>query len=397
MFGPILALMFVWWMLPDIALTWFVALYAALLLGIAALHWGIAFGISFSAYFVSGDRRVRGTSSAHADHLTSTRSLTYVITGKSGFTWKERLRALRSAPSGTRIKLLLEFLRHSSKRRPVSTAEVCEFAQLTNYEADYLKLAALLGRPGNLAPPGEIDFLHRMMTRPHSAGAISSSDYLFLTAFTSILAPFHVVEVGTLTGFSAAILAAALYRRHGAAGSVRVDTIDIQRQCLIDPTKLTGFELNELIPELARSVSVHTPHDSRMVSKLARRDELELAFIDADHQHPRPLLDLVRLAPHLRSNGWVILHDTQLRTESAAIPNAERLQWGNPAGAEWLFAHWPFRKISGGNIGALQLPKDKSELVSFALHFLQTPSEVQGESGARARREVLYSLGALLS
>jgi predicted O-methyltransferase YrrM len=234
------------------------------------------------------------------------------------------------------------------------------------------------------------------MTRPSSGGTIDSSDYLFLTAFTSLLAPFRVVEIGTLTGFSAAIIAAALHRRHGSAGLTRVDTIDTRRQCLIDETQLTGFELEELIPEIAASVSVHAPYDSRIAAQLARRDELDLAFIDADHQHPRPLLDLIRLAPYLRGDSWVILHDIQLYTRSEAVPEEARLKWGAPAGAEWLFARWPFRKIRGGNIGAVQLPEDKSQIVSFALSFLETPSEVAGESGKRTRSEVLFSLSALL-
>lgn len=42
-FGPILALMLVWWILPEIALTWLVALCAALLFGVAAALWGDQF------------------------------------------------------------------------------------------------------------------------------------------------------------------------------------------------------------------------------------------------------------------------------------------------------------------------------------------------------------------
>ena len=43
MFGPILAMMLVWWILPDIALTWLVVLCAALFFGVAAALWGDRF------------------------------------------------------------------------------------------------------------------------------------------------------------------------------------------------------------------------------------------------------------------------------------------------------------------------------------------------------------------
>ena len=46
-----------------------------------------------------------------------------------------------------------------------------------------------------------------MLLRPRAdPGAIGLEDSFFLTAFASILAPRRVVELGTLTGFSAALL-----------------------------------------------------------------------------------------------------------------------------------------------------------------------------------------------
>ena len=42
-FGPILAAVLVRWILPDIAMTWLVALFVALLFGVAAALWGDRF------------------------------------------------------------------------------------------------------------------------------------------------------------------------------------------------------------------------------------------------------------------------------------------------------------------------------------------------------------------
>ncbi|HEX8897756.1 MAG TPA: hypothetical protein VF751_03585, partial [Chthoniobacterales bacterium] len=127
-----------------------------------------------------------------------------------------------------------------------------------------------------------------------------------------------------------------------------------------------------------------------IVRELARRDEIEFAFIDADHQHPRPLLDLVRLGPFMRSDAWVVLHDIRLGTQTAEKGDRESLPFGAPFGAEWLFQHWPFRKISGGNIGAVQIPADKTAMVAPALRLMNLPFEVNPSSEARRARRVLH-------
>jgi predicted O-methyltransferase YrrM len=215
------------------------------------------------------------------------------------------------------------------------------------------------------------------------------SDCLFLTTFVSILAPPRVVEIGTLGGFSAAIIAATLRRQRGEEGATRVDTIDVSAKCLIDETRSTGFEIVESFSELASMIRLHIPHDSSIVAELAERDELEFVFIDADHRHPMPLLDLLRLAPYMKPGGWIVLHDTRLGTIGReASKNGQTFRWGTAYGAEWLFDYWPFRKISGGNIGAIQLPNDKSALIPFALRLMSLPFELEVRHERTTRRAV---------
>ncbi len=303
-------------------------------------------------------------------------------------------RTLRHAPRGTRLKLLRKWFESRLGEPTPSTAKVCEFRSIESYEENYAALAALLGKSGKAPPPNETDFLRRMLHRPDTyAGAIGRDDYFFLTAFASILAPRRIVEVGTLTGFSAAILAAALERQHGHDGGARVDTIDSRERCLIDETRPTGFEIAELIPQIASMVQLHVPHDSIRVRDLAQRDELELVFIDANHAHPRPLLDLLRFGPYVRRGGWIALHDIRLGTIGRQTPGPGP---HSSFGAEWLFDHWPFRKISGGNIGAVQIPADKSALIPFALRQMALPSEITGAPGLRTRSALLQTLADLL-
>ena len=289
------------------------------------------------------------------------------------------LEAIFKAAPGTRVKIFQLLFPSLSAPCPASSAAICEINSLADFQSSYNHLAALLGHIGKTPPPSEMEFLRRIDNRQTgSQGRIGTSDCLFLTAFVSILAPPRVVEIGTLGGFSAAIIAATLRRQHGEKGGGRVDTIDASAKYLIDETRPTGFEIIESFSELAAMIRIHTPHDSTIIIELAERNELEIVFIDADHRHPMPLLDLLRLAPYMKQGGWILLHDIRLGTIGREeSKDGQTSPWVTPYGAEWLFDYWPFRKISGGNIGAIQLPNDKSALIPFALRLTSLPSELE--------------------
>lgn len=145
-------------------------------------------------------------------------------------------------------------------------------------------------------------------------------------------------------------------------------------------------------------IRLHIPHDSTVISKLAEPNELEMASIDADHQHPLPLLDLLRLAPCIRPGGWIVLHDIQLGTMGRMANAADQtLRLGVANGVEWLFESWPFLKISGGNIGAVQLATEKSALIPFALRLMSLPYEIKGKGRTRNVQAALHrSFGELV-
>lgn len=294
-----------------------------------------------------------------------------------------------------------EFLRHLvpllQKQPKAASAEECTFDSIANYQSCYARLAELLGRPDKIPPPGETEFFRAMTQRPRSyPGTINASDFLFLTAFTGICAPKRVIEIGTLTGFSAVILAGALSRQHGKNGAT-VETIDVRAQCLIDDTQPTGFEIPQLAPDLVPMIHLHIPHDSTFVKELVQPNELPLIFIDANHSHPYVLLDVLRVAPFVQKNGWILLHDIQLGTIGEKMrAGGQPTPWGSPYGAQWLFEHWPFRKISGGNIGAIQLPDDKRTLIPFALRLMSIPFEMEERHVEKARRNLYQSFVDLL-
>jgi predicted O-methyltransferase YrrM len=318
------------------------------------------------------------------------------------FSFATYFNAFRFAPRGRRLESARKIQRARTSppaRDGAAYCDIGEFKSFEQFEIKYRTLAAELGYPGKVPPPGELDFLHAMvdLDEVRYPGGIGSRDYFFLTALVSILAPRRVVEIGTLTGFSAAIIAAAIHRQHGSNNGIAVETIDARTHCSIDETRRIGFEIPELIPDLVSTVRVHTKRESDFVRELGRRDEFGLAFIDADHRHPWPLLDVLRLAPYVLAGGWILLHDIQLGTYGRKAEEAgETLEGGTPYGAEWLFDRWPFRKIRSFHIGAIELPSREEALISFALSLMEEPFEVTGKAAKRVRRALYRSFAELI-
>jgi len=313
-----------------------------------------------------------------------------------------RLNLLRYGPFGRRFELVrkvAKVVRQNPPSAPARYLDVGEFQNWEQFEIKYRQLAEELGHAGKIPAAGEVDFLHQMVALDdvRYPGGIGSRDYFFLTCLVSILAPRRVIEIGTLTGFSTAIIAAAIHRQHGDRSKITVETIDSQTHCSIDQTRPIGFEIPDLIPDLVSTVRVHTGRESDLVPEIASPDEFGLGFIDADHRHPWPLLDVLRLAPCVQSGGWILLHDIQLGTYGKAERDAgNELEGGTPYGAEWLFERWPFRKIRSFHIGAIELPRRKDALVPFALELMNEPFEITGKTAKRIRRALYQSFARLL-
>jgi hypothetical protein len=100
------------------------------------------------------------------------------------------LDSLCRASRGGRLKLFRRLMPYLFAPPAASSTEVCEINSLAEFESGYARLAVMLGHAGKTPPPGEIEFLQSILSRPMQyPGTIAASDYFFLTAFVSILAP----------------------------------------------------------------------------------------------------------------------------------------------------------------------------------------------------------------
>src|SRR4029077_51416 len=138
-----------------------------------------------------GNRALKPTDSGHLgwvwSHLQSNRNLPL----------GSYLRALRHSPLKSRIVIARKSFPYLFRRLPESTAGDCEFESVANYERSYRRLAVLVGGGEKHSPPGEVEFLHSIQNQGAHPGTISLPEFLFLTAFASVLAPKRAIEIGT--------------------------------------------------------------------------------------------------------------------------------------------------------------------------------------------------------
>lgn len=201
-------------------------------------------------------------------------------------------------------------------------------------------------------------------------GATPRGDAEFLIEMVTTHAPETMVEVGVASGVSSAVLLYALDRLPDIPDGRRLYSCDIHPVCYFDAAHATGEAVATMYPHSRAQWTLDTNSDTRRLSQSMAPGSVDLVFIDANHYHPWPLLDLLHMTVLLRPGAWVILHDTNLPIVAPTC---------NVWGAKWLFDAWPFEKVAGAgsarNIGAVRLPVDLTSLLPFAADLVERPWE----------------------
>jgi len=270
--------------------------------------------------------------------------------------------------------------------------------------ADYLPAHNRLRHRFGIAPdPDALIRLAAWYTPPADArGAVLLDDALFLFDMILCLRPQRMVELGTASGVSTAVLLKSMAAAHGrdsasAAGTGwSVPTYDLLSHCYWDANVPIGYAIKVMAPELADRAVLHAPGVATDIARdfgPSGAGPLPLLFIDACHQHPYPVGDLLGALPALAAGAWVILHDINLPARAAAYEqqSGEKVHWGE-RGAKLLFDHWPFEKLTGcgsvPNIGAIRLPARTSGTdfdPSLLAPLIAQPWETEPDAATRER------------
>lgn len=217
-------------------------------------------------------------------------------------------------------------------------------------------------------------------------GSITDVDALFLYEMVQSVAPEKVIELGTASGSSSGLLLLALADAGcsllDAQGSPALHSFDIGRSCYFDETRVVGAAAYEMVPWLAHGVTFHRERTAQSAAKMFERSPVKLAFIDGDHRHPWPTVDLLTLLPALQAGAWVVLHDIDLPRVALEheARTGTRVDWHHH-GPMWLYQGWPFEKFrgvgAGENIGAIRIPFGRHIEAADLSDIIARPWEVE--------------------
>ena len=235
-------------------------------------------------------------------------------------------------------------------------------------------------------------------------GAISSYDALFLYEMIRCVKPDRVIEIGTASGVSTAVILRALADCWGEEafrrGSPRVFSYDISPYCYFDAGRKVGSAAFEMEPQLTSALRLLHGKTAIDAERTFRNAPLQLVFIDADHRHPFPTLDMFTILPALAPGAWILLHDVNLPAfaDEYEARTGEKVEWHHH-GAKNLFDHWPYQKLKGlggaSNIGAVRIPQEGRVSVDLVRSILRLPWESTAEHVRSAAINNPYAAAAL--
>ena len=212
--------------------------------------------------------------------------------------------------------------------------------------------------------------LQKIIKKPDwVAGNINITDVEFLNSLIKSIKPKKIIEIGVASGFSSAVmLNSGLQAR---SDFKTLYAFDLNEKFYLDPNRKTGECVPEMIANYKLHYELHTGVISAQINSINKND-IDFAFIDANHMHPWACLDLFCIIPFLKQNSWVALHDIFLNT-------FERHNHNN-RGPYYLYNQFFGKNITSNNnpptIGAI-LIEDKNLIIKMLIEILHTCWEVK--------------------
>ncbi len=202
-------------------------------------------------------------------------------------------------------------------------------------------------------------------------GAISKEDSIFLLELLRLTRPRGIIEIGVASGYSTKVLSSKLQEIDSTGAIYSFDRLT---HFYADDAYRLGALLYDENGKMPGNVHLFPGVPSHHISSLLR-DKLRLhfAFIDGEHRHPQPLIDLIHVLPVLEPGSLVVLHDVNLPD----LFEGRHLEHGSRA----LFRSWNGHKVLPRsltpNIGAIRLHRTHEETIEALLPTMQLPWEVK--------------------
>jgi hypothetical protein len=215
-------------------------------------------------------------------------------------------------------------------------------------------------------------------------GSIAADEAQFIQSLIERHRPANFLEIGMASGLSGGLIARFMDENEGESFT----SLDHDNTFFGDNTKENGFLIGEIYRS-GRVVATKLPFKTSLDLPSIGRT-FDMAFIDANHQHPWPLIDTLCLYPFLTGSKTVIHHDLRLFRNQEVVYGI---------GPKYLYDQFPSGKkersvANHGNIFALDLSIDREAIEDIAADGFSLPWSLRTELQANyidAFRGVLRS------
>lgn len=223
----------------------------------------------------------------------------------------------------------------------------------------------------------DVQRIHKEHWRP-GVGSVTPEEVLCFQEVIAKHRPRSFLEVGTASGLSGGLIALVMEEN----GGERFVTLDISDNSIGDPTKETGFLLPAVHPGGAVEVVRRPLTVAADVPGFG--EEFDMGFVDANHQHPWPLLDTLCVYPVLRGPRLLFHHDLDLYRKQTQVLGV---------GPKHLYDQFPEShrrrfEANHGNLFLLSLDLPVAELERIAIDAMYLPWSLRFAIGPRRRRAI---------
>ena len=154
----------------------------------------------------------------------------------------------------------------------------------------------------------EIEHVHGQYCRP-GFGTTMPDELDYIQRLIRKHRPKRVIEIGTASGLTTGFIARFLEENGGES----VTSIDLRKTFFAERTKPIGYLAGQIYTGSDIAIALLAQKSTLDLADLADlHGPWDMAFIDANHQHPWPTLDTLAVAPFLSGARIVIHHDLQL-------------------------------------------------------------------------------------
>ena len=116
--------------------------------------------------------------------------------------------------------------------------------------------------------------------------------------------PKNCLEIGVANGGSSILILNAI---KDIENSVLV-SLDLNKELFKDPSKMTGYRVNQYFPELTKNWKLFTG-DQAHKFLVNLNMKFDFLFLDSAHVSPGEIINLIEVLPFLNEYAIVVIHD----------------------------------------------------------------------------------------